>query len=437
MRVLPLVCRNSGPVKLRNAVASLFMKYSQSFYFALFCAPVVLGAGFDEQKITISVAPFAGVAGSSADVGKRTSAILNLQIWQTLRIPPNADGQRTKGTVTWDFDSHAPVSVAEAEAYAAAQKDQEPQIVLWGKAWRYGTGTVVEAFLLIRSGNPDLPFGSSLWTVNAPSGGPFSVGIPSQQVEFKPIVLRAELMPELTEPAGLKLYASASGLETLGYVGDYFTALEQGPDSARVVLPNGKKGWIRLPNLSHEHSEVVDFAGGLVRILRKDWDGASRLFRRVADNAHAPMAVKGDAYLYLAIAAAHAGQDPALWIQKAYDVNPYSRTTLQYLCMAQLAKLAATSSQTAWQGSIERLDHLVESGKPLYAWNDRWFNDVKVYLARIKSVGPIAEQRRDLASQAVLSPASKSGASNCEHRDHCTAVASFAQQREVLARSGS
>jgi hypothetical protein len=132
-------------------------------------------AGFDHNKITISVAPFAGVSGQDADIGKRASAILNLQIWQTLRIPVTAEGKHTKGTVTWDFESRPPTTSADAERYAAAQKDQEPQVVLWGKAWRFGAGIVVEAFLSIRSGESAIAFGSDLWTVTVPTGETFSV----------------------------------------------------------------------------------------------------------------------------------------------------------------------------------------------------------------------------------------------------------------------
>lgn len=335
----------------------------------LLCSALLAAAGYDSNQVVISVAPFAASDVENAQIGKRSSAILNLQIWQTLRLPTNPDGRRTKGVVTWDFESHPPASFAEADAYAAAQTDQEPQLVLWGRAWRYGAGVVVEAFLSIRAVDDAHPVGSDLWTLRLDNGVTLAVGIPRRQIEFAPIVLRADLMPELTNPAGMPLYSAATGPQTLGPAGDYFRALEQGPESAKVVLPDGRQGWIRLPSLSREHSEVVDFSGAVVRILRKDWPGASALFERVVGNEHAPNAIKVDSYLYLAVAAVRSNKDPTPWIRKAYELNPYSRTVLQYMCMDQLARR-----------QLQTLRRLLDAGKPLYSGEDAWFKKIGTYL---------------------------------------------------------
>jgi len=74
-------------------------------------------------------------------------------------------------------------------------------------------------------------------------------------------------------------------------------------DAALVQLPNGVTGWVRMPNLSAVHSEVIDFAGGVIRILRHDWSGALQLSENVVENPRTPLAVLVDAYLYLGIAA--------------------------------------------------------------------------------------------------------------------------------------
>jgi len=46
-----------------------------------------------------------------------------------------------------------------------------------------------------------------------------------------------------------------------------------------------------MPNPSAEHSEVIDFAGGVIRILRHDWSGALQLFEKVVENPRTPLAV--------------------------------------------------------------------------------------------------------------------------------------------------
>src|SRR5258708_1106672 len=103
------------------------------------------------QQITVMVAPFDSSKPPDPEIGNKPSIILNLQTWQALRIPATGEGRNTRGSVTWDVTSKPPASYAEAEALASAQTEDEPQIVLWGRAWRYGAGNVVEAFLSIRS----------------------------------------------------------------------------------------------------------------------------------------------------------------------------------------------------------------------------------------------------------------------------------------------
>jgi hypothetical protein len=68
--------------------------------------------------------------------------------------------------VTWDVTSKPPASYAEAEELAREQTENAPQIVLWGRAWRYGAGNVVEAFLFIRS-DINSALASDLWSVSA------------------------------------------------------------------------------------------------------------------------------------------------------------------------------------------------------------------------------------------------------------------------------
>jgi hypothetical protein len=196
------------------------------------------------QRITVMVAPFDSAQAGDPEIGKKVGVILNLQIWQTLRIPKTKDGSRTKGLVTWDVTSKPPTSFAEAEELGRAQSEDVPQFVLWGRAWRYGTGNVVEAFLSIRN-DVEPSRSADFWKVSLPNGSAIGVGLPRRHIDFKPIVLRADLLAELRDPGGLKLYAEPTGNAVLGVVGDEFTALEQGPDTAEIVLPDHTKGWVR------------------------------------------------------------------------------------------------------------------------------------------------------------------------------------------------
>jgi hypothetical protein len=346
------------------------------------------------QQITMMVAPFDSASTGNLELGKKTGIILNLQVWQTLRIPSTVDGKKTQGSITWDVTSNPPTSYAEAEALAARQREDIPQTVLWGRAWRYGPGTVVEAFLLIRTNVPGFD-SQNVWSVPAPDGTNISVSLPRRQIDFSPIVLRGDLLPQLEQPAGLVLYSSPQGGSTEGEVGDYFRALEQAPDSAKVILPSGAVGWIRLPRLSSTHTEVVDFSGGVIRILRHDWPGAFQLFSRVINNSHTPAAVLVDSYLYLALASAQMGQSAYEWAAKAYGLSPYSKTVVQYLCMSRMSDFAHLSPDDKagdrGRALLDSLQTLVNHSNALFQADDAWLKHVRLFLSGNRSS---AESRR-------------------------------------------
>jgi hypothetical protein len=345
------------------------------------CLGLLMGLCGSGPTTTVSAAPFAGIGPEAVSIGTRASAILNLQIWQTLLCPLTAEGRYSNGIVTWDFDSRPPTSFPEAEIFATRQISQEPQIVLWGRAWRYGAGIVAEPFLWIRYQAQKRRFGDNLWSISTATGQSFSVGVPDRQVEFAPIVISAEVLPQLTAPAGLMLYDLPTGQKSIGVVGDYFSAVERGTDTTKVQLPDGTQGWLRLPKLSHERSEVVDFTGGIIQLFRKDWGRASDSLKRVANDERAPTAVRSDAFLYLAIAEASIGKDALPWVSKAYQLTPYSKTTFQYLCMAKLDGIQkAGNSEDIRRARIEELQRLLATGAPMYAPDDPWFLRLKEYL---------------------------------------------------------
>lgn len=315
--------------------------------------------------IVLAVAPFTASEQGQTALARQVSAVLSLQAWQTLRRPGSPEGRAIQGSVTWDLGTAPPISFEQAAQYADPRA-----LVLWGRAWRYGTGYVIESFLFIGSGRDEKAFGSDLWTVDL-AGKKLSVGIPRREVEFEPIVLKEAVMSELSDASGIKVYSAPGGrTKLIGRLGSSFQALEAGPQGVKVRLPDGAQGWVRLPELAQERPEVVDYTGAVVRLLRSDWPGATGLLERVVNNPNASTAVKVDACLYLAIAAARSQGDPLPWIHKAYELNPYSRSVLQYLCMEML-----------WRGHLQKLQQLLAAGRPLYSSKDAWFGEIGTYLA--------------------------------------------------------
>jgi hypothetical protein len=343
------------------------------------CRPVLC------QQVVALVAPFDSSRTKSPQLGEKAAIILNLQIWQTLRIPPTADGRNSHGTVEWITFSDPPRSEADVRKLASAMAD-DPAMVLWGRAWHYGGGTVVVAFLLVRGQALDTSLSNNLWSVSLSPGRQLSVTAPRAEEEFAPVVIRGDLLAELEDPSGLKLYADQHGDQVKGTVGDAFRALVQAKDSAMVQLPDGAKGWVRLPNLSTSHSEVVDFTAGLIRIFRHDWPGAMELFAKVVNDPQTPAAVRVDAYLYIGLAADKMGRDSYPWMKKAYETNPYSKAVVQYLCMSRISDFNRLNpiDQRGGPGLglLRSLHDITVVGASLFPVDDAWLNNVNEFVVK-------------------------------------------------------
>lgn len=325
------------------------------------------------------VEPFAG----PQPLGRKVGTVLQLQIWQTLRLaPPNNTHKLNfgRGIVYWD-EGTPPTRDAEA---LARMKGIESQMVLWGHAQEFGNGIVVQAYLSVSHPSGTRTPDANLWRLALPelgaTQGMISVGLPATIFEFAPIVLRPEVIPMLNTPAGMPIYEDRTFTRTIGSLGGDFRALEQGPDVARVQS-GGITGWVRLPGLSANRSEVTDFSGGLLRMYRQDWSGAIDLLTRVTVTPRAPVNIRVSSYLLMAAASRHlhqqigtADQSVAL-VERAERLNPYLRETIKYKCMALLAARSQPEN-------LRKLEETVRTSGYLFPVNDPWLGKVKSIIAR-------------------------------------------------------
>ena len=72
-------------------------------------------------------------------------------------------------------------------------------------------------------------------------------------------------------------------------------ALEHSGPWTSLVTPDGRRGWVSLPELGSNPNEIVSFSGGMVAYYRGDYEQAARLFGEVAAMAGANANVKEDA----------------------------------------------------------------------------------------------------------------------------------------------
>jgi hypothetical protein len=147
--------------------------------------------------------------------------------------------------------------------------------------------------------------------------------------------------------------------------------LEQA-DQVAKVHSNGVTGWIHLPELSSNRSEVVDFVGGLIFIFRGDWQRAEKSMSRVIYNAGAPDELRTDAYLYKGMALARQKRLCGAPMAEALQRNPDARRCVVYAIMGKLSdSLLVPPEQRVTL--LEDARRLLRENEFLFDPDDSWF----------------------------------------------------------------
>ena len=332
------------------------------------------------------------------NIGWRAASIIGLQIWRTYSTPSRPD-LFDNALFRLDSQSHSPTTIPEVEKLARRYKQIPFDLVLWGTATNYGEGIVVEPNLLVRKDVGNRKLKTDIWTVTIPAGKSshtISVDIPRWQYEFAPIVLDPKLVLRLHGLSAGHLQIEVYQLQATSaqVIADassvVIKAIRHEGDWSYVNIGGGPRfGYIYLPSLSQHPSEVVNFCSGIIRFLRKDWAGAISLFREVLKNSNSPTAIRIDAYLYLAVAYAnmHDQTQAFSMAAAAYEMNPYSKVSTQYLCMSYLSRLAELLSQGRQEAEVKRttqsLQDLLSKNEILFAQDDQWIRQVKEVVAKV------------------------------------------------------
>jgi hypothetical protein len=298
-------------------------------------------------------------------LGSNVATVLNLKLWRTLRR------QKIGGKVLWTTEPLPNNSHGEAERCA---RNNNAQMILWGNATPFVDKVLVQSFLSIpdyedlRSEYPEN------WTVILPcETAPIdiSVSLPRRRYEFSSIVLDKELVDRYTLPSALRLYSTKGGKTVVGDLGAGFTAGKHDGDYTFVTPDAGKAGWIYVPKLDSE-VEIINFTGGLMRLFRADYSGASQLLHKVSDTA-ASTSLKIDALLLEALAKAKQNQDPIPLVDAAIALNPHLQTSVKFKVAALASNYMAHSEskqkQREMAGLLKRV--ISESGY-LFSADDKW-----------------------------------------------------------------
>lgn len=276
-------------------------------------------------------------------LGFAVSTVVGLQVWQTLRKAPTPNPQGLsfgEGEVIWD---PLPASFTDHDGAEAAARSGNlgAQFVLWGKAYEFGDGVVVQLNLSLPRYHDFRERTPEIWRFGwQPNKHELEADMPARRYSFEPIVLDKAVVARFSRPDAITLYASRDERRKVGRVGGRFLALESVPGAVKVRTAAGQEGWVSLPDLATQRSEVVDFVSGLVRIYRADWHGARELLARVSESPVAPTALRLDAALLSTRAGLLAGlpaEQMVAEMDRAAALSPNARRGAVYQTMIRLS----------------------------------------------------------------------------------------------------
>lgn len=359
-------------------------------WLALLASLVVCFPTQAEDTVTL-YAP--ALASERPGLGFAVSAVVGLQVWQTLRKAPTPNPAGLSfgdGVVIWDpvtagIDSHESAEAVARKANIGAQ------LVLWGKAYEFGDGVVVQLNLTLPRYHDFRERTPEIWRFAwEEGGGALEADLPSRRYSFEPMVLERSIVERYSRPDAIALYSTAEGGAEVGRLGGRFLALRSGPDAVYVRSATGREGWVRLPELARSRSEVTDFVSAMLRIYRADWDGARALFARVVASPSAPTALRLDAALLGARAGLLAGVPRASMIaemERAASLSPQARRGVVYQAMARLATEAA-QYRCPRSGRLDVTEHWLDGRAGVFADDDPWLQQWRQALAAGRDACP-------------------------------------------------
>jgi hypothetical protein len=311
-----------------------------------------LSAASAGDNISAFVPTFAG----PEELRKGVSAVLQLQLWSTLRASDSSSrGDFGKGEVFWHDFGGKPASFEEAERLAKGS-DTLSQFVLFGNVRPYGEGAVFRSYLAVPKYNDSRDEKRERWNVifSATRERMLSISadIPQRRYVFGLGTVRDELLRQYGSPAFIRLYDKPRGGRDIGSLGPDFLALEASENAVRVQSGD-QRGWIRIPQLLAQPSETVDFLIGLIRIFRGDWQGAQPFLLRVYQSTYSPNDIRVDALLYLALCVEKQSRSGRQFIDEAETLNPYAERVAVYSVMSDMAELSRLVDRHAPQREIQ------------------------------------------------------------------------------------
>jgi hypothetical protein len=364
-------------MKRQPAMAMLIGIVASATYCADRAYSQQIGPDVNPDTISVLVPAFFS---KNSSLGQSVGNILSLEIWQTLR--KTDDRHRPlfgNGAVRWSKLLTSPTQEAATKSAAAVNA----QMVLWGNTYPLGRGFTVLSYLTIPAIQDHRLRHFERWSLTFKvNGKQYDVvaDIPTRRYSFEPITLTSNIVSHYSKAYSLPVYDSKTGGHVIGHVGRHFKSLsdtESALPKKEIHIQAGRlNGWVRLPDLSEKRPEVSDFVGGILRIYRADWMGASVLFSRVLDNHQTPTHLRVDCSLYLALAAYNQGLEFHNYLIDAEKLNPFASRVVRYRVMGMLAGLQHVSDEKRF-ALVTDIKAYLDSKALLFSAHDDWLSAVR------------------------------------------------------------
>lgn len=311
--------------------------------------------------------------GGDPKLSSPLSEVLNLQLWTTLR--KNADGENFGcGSLVWD-----PLGADADEGDIAHRTPPNASLSFWGQVTSVGDGVVVQGAL--RRAPKGIQPNRQIWAL-ATNGRTIQFDPIRQIYSFAPFVVKREVVDQYTEIPELRLCADkilpCKG-RPIGRQDIY--ALQQEGSFAKVTVGHDT-GWVYLPRLA-DHSEVISFVAGVIRIMRGDYRGAIVMMDDVLDS-QASTSLKVDALVIQAVSLEIQGSSGVEQIEKAKSLSPYATDLLRLYVMDLIRQSLKELNGQSRANFASRASKLLDEGAHLFPSDDQWLHDARSILKTLQ-----------------------------------------------------
>lgn len=321
-------------------------------------------------------------------LGLNAATVVNLAIWKTLRRAPypNPHGLSFGDAIVhW---SDAPMG---SRSPLEAARSTGTQLVLDGAAFPYGDGAVVTTRLYITAPT-EADLETQTWVLRLDTdklglarAPPSTLSlecdvIPERILQFVSIALKGTQLATFESAGLLQVHKGSPHGPVIGTVGDNFRALKQSGPVAQISTDTGLKGFLVLPEPTPELEQVASFTGGVVRVLRGDWDGAVSLLAQVAESDKTSTSIRIDAHLLSAFSLDKLGKDGASHVDRAAVLSPSAPRILKYRVMittSSILRLLSAGDAKSARALLPSLSRAVDNVALVSAASDPWLTTAR------------------------------------------------------------